>query len=396
MHAKFIHYPLPNRSLYRIIRPEEVDAVCYVRKEGHYKDCLVFVTGSMLHHFPIREEIHQPLFAVAERCLGITIKTSILLSKKDPQCEILYQKKRPANFWLSKHHLSTGQDISIRYGMRRKRLDWRMSYQKLKQNREVQLRYTYQQHAFLELERCNILGIEIEKLSIAQNKRAPDYPINHFRAELFGDGTPQTYFDLKNWLIQRGGVLLEAHEREARYHCRFDFQDIEIRLVYPTRTFESYQRPGVVFTLSNERSYPDLLLLRSSEKDIQVDQFVKLPDINLTHKYREYDMVRLLPQTIQAEYYDQCILWIDREKQLIGLSDRTFANILKIGQIESFFLQNVAPAKGPGWSQLGVVHRKYGDISLIGSAFRKLDYLQYFIEVELELPFDNRKEGYDA
>ncbi len=396
MQAKFLHYPLPNHSLYRIIWPEEVDAVCYVRKEGHYKNCIVFVTGPMLHHLSLEEETNQSLFAKAENLLGISIDSTALLAKKDPECEILYSKDRPANFWLSEHHLSPGQDVSIRYGVRRERIDWRATYSKLKQKREFKLKHNRQQRPFLELERCNILGIELEKLSIFESKLSPNYPINSFQAELFGNRTSQTYFDLKNWLLKRGGLLLEANERETHLNCRIDLQDIEIRLVYPTRTFESYQRPGVVFTLSNRRSYPDLLELRPAEKDIQLDECIELPEIKLTNKYRENEMVRFLPVSIQARFPDKCILWIDRRLKLVGLSDRSFANILNINKITGFFLQNVAPARGPGWSQLGVVHKRYGDISLIGSAFRKLDYLQSFVEEKLQLPFDTRKEWYDA
>ncbi|NRB51863.1 MAG: hypothetical protein HRU41_29595 [Saprospiraceae bacterium] len=391
-----MHYPLPNHVLYRIIWPEQVDAVCFIRKEGHYKNCVVFVTGSMLHPLPAEEETHQALLATAEKTLGITIEPAKLLAKKNPECEILYSKKRPANFWLSEHHLSPGQDISIRYGMRRERIDWRSSYPKLKQKRGFKLKYNHQQRAFLQLEHCNFLGIEMERLSIFQSPWAPDYPINQYRTVLFGDGTFQTYFTLKNWLLQRGGQLLEAHEHKVYRQCRIDFQDIVIRLAYPYRSFESYQSHGVTLTISNQRAYPDLLRIRPSERGMRIDQFIDLPEINLSHKYRESDLVRHLPEPIQAEFRDRCILWIDRQKEIIGLGDRTFANIIHLKDVEGFFVTNVSPARGPGWSQFGVVHRRYGDMNLFGSTFRKLDYLQSFIEKELQLPFENRDGGYDA
>lgn len=349
----------------------------------------------MIHQFPIEDEASQAVFAAAEDSLDITIEPTRLLAA-GPDCEILYKKERPVNFWLSKHHLSRGQDISIRYGMRRERIDWRTSYQRLKEKGGLEQKYSFQQRAFLELERCNILGIEMEKLSVFQNHQAADYPINHYRTELFGDGTSQIYFDLKDWLMQRGGHLLEANEYARHCQCRLDFQDILIRLVFPTRTFESYQSSGLRLTISNKRSYPELLSFRPSEREMKIDRYIELPVINVPNNYRELDLVRLLPPNSQAELREQCMLWVDRKKQMIGITDKTFANIISIEKIEGFFLQNVAPARGPGWCQFGIVHKQYGQVNLLGSAFQKLDYLQSFIEEELKLPFDKRAGGYDA
>ncbi|MBX2873908.1 MAG: hypothetical protein KTR30_17465 [Saprospiraceae bacterium] len=395
MHARYMHYQLSNHSLCRIIRAEEVDLVCYIGRKGHYKNCIVLLTGSMIHRFPIEEATHQSVFTTAEESLGITIDLA-KLQANGLDCEILYKKERPINFWLSRQHLSAGEDISIRHGMKRERLDWRRSYQKLKQKRGFQQKYSDRQSPFLVLERCNILGIELDRLSIFQNRQAPNYPINNYRAELWGDGTSKTYFDLKKWLVDLGAQLLEAHERETHYFCQFNFQDIVIKLVYPARSFECYRSSGVTFTLTNERAYPDLLQLRPFEKDMQVDQFIELPEIKLPHSYRQLEIVRNLPPVILDQYRDQCILWIDRSKQLIGLSDRTFANIIRVEKIEGFFIQNVAPARGSGWSQFGVVHRQCGEINLIGGAFQQLDFLQSFIEEELQLPCENRKGWQDT
>ena len=184
-------------------------------------------------------------------------------------------------------------------------------------------------------------------------------PIQEYFTTIYDESnTDRSYKDLRDLWLNGEDYDAEdyGYEREDQCYLSFDFgNQISSSICYTYEDENNYDDGGTSLHFYNQRDYPYLLENAEYDQLIEVTELVKLKnkwDINAD--YRKNAAVKNIPSNVQQQLGKSSGIWLDRKNNKIGFSGRKTSLIYDIELIDFFEIENVLPAKGPGYAILRV------------------------------------------
>ncbi|WP_343565642.1 hypothetical protein [Sphingobacterium sp.] len=199
----------------------------------------------------------------------------------------------------------------------------------------------------------------LEALEIYYDDVPPHVPIQEYFTTIYDESnTDRSYKDLRDLWLNEEDYDAEDYGYERIDQCYLSFEfgnQISSSICYTYEDENNYDDGGTSLHFYNLRDYPYLLENAEYDQLIEVTELVKLKnkwDINAD--YRRNAAVKNIPSNVQQQLGKSSGIWLDRKNNKIGFAGRKTSLIYDIKDIDFFEIENVLPAKGPGYAILRV------------------------------------------
>ncbi|WP_104384177.1 hypothetical protein [Sphingobacterium sp. HMA12] len=199
----------------------------------------------------------------------------------------------------------------------------------------------------------------LKELEIYCDDIPPLVPIQEYFTTVYDrSNTDKSYKDLRNLWFDDEDYKVEdyGYEREDQCYLSFDFgDDISASICYTYDDESSYDDGGTSLHFYNRRDYPSLLENLDYERVLEVSELVKLKrSWDIKQDFRKNAGVKNIPASIKQQLGRSSGIWLDKKNNKIGFAGQATCIIYDIDTIDHFEIDNVLPAKGPGYAMLGV------------------------------------------
>jgi hypothetical protein len=167
--------------------------------------------------------------------------------------------------------------------------------------------------------------------------------------------TDASYNEIKDLLLRDFGNenKVSEYERQDQKSCGFKAKGMLFNIVYTYGNDKQFIRRYSSFAIENLREYPQLLIDLEYEELMEVTSWIVLPlNINTSHDYKRIERIKRRPNKLPNNGLP--IIWLDDKNNKIGFADDRHCQMFDKFEIESFTIQNILPAKGPGGGYLEI------------------------------------------
>jgi hypothetical protein len=300
-------------------------------------------------------------------------------------------KKQKFQIWRKNHKTNysivdlINNDIGAGFEIQAKPkefISWDITYEKLALNPNTYFSESDFKHKILKFHfPVRVGNIVFNDLFLYFDNPRLDVPVQHFNCECFLEGeTDESYFELKQALIDVTGNSENFYERADQNSFVNDFKGIKFSLTYWYDTTYSVESFYTSFTIKNRRKYPSLLDNRDYNNKISIDKILVLErPFSINPDYIHYPQVKSRPEEISKNYPDQPVIWNDFLNSIIGFSAEEYCLMFKKEEILSINIQNIQPARGQGGSNLIVTLYNNERINVLYGKYK--EFMEYISEI---------------
>ncbi|MBY0534223.1 MAG: hypothetical protein K2P88_00105 [Chitinophagaceae bacterium] len=228
-----------------------------------------------------------------------------------------------------------------------------------------------------------------------------DAPVLHFYAACSNEeGNDRSYFELKAALLHMLGksAITGGYERKDQKSCILQSQGMIYTISYTSTNDWAYETGYTIFSVQNNRDYPQLLLNESYESVIQIDASLVLSDsMEMNAEYKRSARIKKRPDEILKQFGTKTVIWRDDLNKMIGFACGNFSQLFSQSELLSVSIQNIIPAKGGGGSylELNLKNRDY-PYAVFTEQYKYFDPFSSSISELLQLEIDIKPEYHDC
>lgn len=201
-------------------------------------------------------------------------------------------------------------------------------------------------------------SMTVERLEFYYEFGRENIAVQSYFASLYNENnTDKSYCELRDLWMKSIPVKIEevGFEREDQKYVSFDMDSVYLSICYTYDSEFSYDDGSTSLMIDNRRDYSNILdktkpVINASNSEIHVlkSRFSLIPD------YRKYEFVKRTPDYILEMANKNNVLWKDLQNNNIGFTDGLQSVVFSIDEVECIYIQNVLPAKGGGYLELGI------------------------------------------
>lgn len=223
--------------------------------------------------------------------------------------------------------------------------------------------------------------------------------VQSYFASLYSENnTDKSYCELRNLWMKSIPIEIDevGFEREDQKYVSFDMDSIYLSICYTYDSEFTYDDGSTSLKIDNRRDYSNVLdktkpVINASTSEIHVfkSRFSLIPD------YRRHEFVKGTPDYILEEVNKNNVFWKDVQNNSIGFTDGLQSVVFSLDEVECIYIQNVLPAKGGGYLELGIktmsgesIGIYYGDLGSLENDIKKIEEVSE-IKVIIPEPYYN-------
>ena len=258
---------------------------------------------------------------------------------------------------------------------RKEFISWNTTYAELEQSKCVQIEeLEYGEKILYFKTPIRVGNILLEDFSTTLYKGRTDVAVLHYTSDcLDHSGTDAGFHQLKNILSRNLGKPTDGWEREDQNYRSFSADGIHFSICYTYSDDSASESCHTTLSIENTRNYPDLLIDKSYEQQMQISEVVIIPGkINISADYKRNPRIKRRPQTIIGSFQEKAVIWKDELNKKIGFSSGNFMQVFNESEIKSFYVYNFLPAKADGFADL-VVETAEGRLTVFSAGCHTFD-----------------------
>lgn len=287
---------------------------------------------------------------------------AVCKARKEDEKVKIWAKKETQNFQILDEYVDDGDLGYEVYTEPKQMVSWDTTYEQLEASGFVESYFANYGTKYLRFKYpVRIEGILIDQLELYADHINTDRPVQEFFVDLYDESnTDESYKKLRElWIDDDADIDQYGYERDDQCYLRFVFADgIDASICYTYDEENGYDDGSTSLHFYNKREYEYFLENKKYEEVMEVSELLSFQntlDINI--KYIENDGVKHIPPKVKELLKDKSGIWLDNVNHKIGFAGIDTALIIDLAKIKYFTLQNMLPAKGPGYSDF-TVHLK--------------------------------------
>ncbi|PQJ72515.1 hypothetical protein [Polaribacter butkevichii] len=239
-------------------------------------------------------------------------------------------------------------------------ISWDTTYDELEKNKNTLFEKSPYGQKILKFNAPVRIGnILLKDFSAYFDNARTDVPVLHFYTHCFNStATDESYIQLKKILNTdlASSKMNNGYERADQKNINFNLTGMHLSICYTYDSDWLFNGGYTSLSIENKREYPALLHNEGYEEVMVISNFLLLQgNITISGDYKKNKYIKKRPEKINIQFKKNTIIWVDDKNKKIGFSSNNMAQVFDIAEINSFYIQNILPAKGSGGANLEII-----------------------------------------